>query len=45
MQIISHRGFWSNKALQNSLDSFRESFIHSFGIETDIRGGGGVKTT
>ena len=41
MQIISHRGFWSNKALQNSLDSFRESFIHSFGIETDIRGGGG----
>lgn len=37
MEIISHRGLWSDPTLKNSYQSFRNSFINNFGLETDIR--------
>ncbi len=37
MEIISHRGYWSETNEKNSLVSFKKSFDIGFGIETDIR--------
>jgi hypothetical protein len=37
MEIISHRGLWSENIIKNSIISFEESFNKSFGTETDIR--------
>lgn len=37
MEIISHRGFWSDKCDKNSLASFKRSFELGYGTETDIR--------
>jgi len=36
MNIISHRGMGFGKE-QNTIEAFKESFKHSYGIETDIR--------
>jgi hypothetical protein len=37
MKIICHRGYWSKKNQQNTIESFQHAFEHGFGIETDIR--------
>jgi glycerophosphoryl diester phosphodiesterase len=37
MKIISHRGLWSSKPYQNTIQAFQQSFNNGFGIETDIR--------
>ncbi|MDA9000667.1 hypothetical protein N9J66_01230 [Gammaproteobacteria bacterium] len=37
MEIISHRGFWSNENDKNSLAAFKRSFNSGYGTETDIR--------
>ena len=37
MDIISHRGFWKSKEEKNSLKSFDNAVLNSFGIETDVR--------
>ncbi|MBA3672972.1 MAG: hypothetical protein H0W68_13255 [Gemmatimonadaceae bacterium] len=37
MQLISHRGFWRERAEQNTMPAFARSFAGGFGIETDIR--------
>ena len=37
IQIISHRGFWTNDEEKNTLEAFQKSFSNGFGIETDIR--------
>ena len=37
MQIISHRGLWSNPSEKNSINSFENSIKEGFGLETDIR--------
>ncbi|MGX2971477.1 hypothetical protein [Helicobacter sp. T3_23-1059] len=44
MQIIAHRGFWCDSALQiaqnrtpNSLESFERAFQNGFGVESDLR--------
>jgi len=37
MIILSHRGYWNNKFEQNSGVAFKRSFLHGFGVETDIR--------
>ncbi|WP_270990530.1 hypothetical protein [Campylobacter upsaliensis] len=41
MQILAHRGFWREKKEQNSLASLAKAFEMGFGIETDLRDGGG----
>ena len=35
--ILCHRGFWSKKSSQNSLQSFEKAFSLGFGIEIDVR--------
>ncbi|HEC1569936.1 TPA: hypothetical protein R1X71_000931 [Campylobacter upsaliensis] len=42
MQILAHRGFWREKNEQNTLASLAKAFEMGFGIETDLRDGGGV---
>lgn len=37
MTVLSHRGFWQIESEKNKLVSFRHSFLHNFGVETDIR--------
>ncbi len=37
IHILAHRGVWSNKKEQNTLDSFKIAFDNGWGIETDIR--------
>lgn len=37
IEIISHRGFWSETIKQNSRESFIHSLQRGYGIETDIR--------
>jgi glycerophosphoryl diester phosphodiesterase len=37
MEIISHRGLWSDNIIKNSVTAFEESFFNGFGTETDIR--------
>lgn len=37
MKIIAHRGFWNNKAEQNSFVAFERALKNGFGIETDLR--------
>lgn len=37
IKIIAHRGFWREKADQNSLQAFKDAFDNGYGIETDIR--------
>ncbi|MEB2817350.1 hypothetical protein Q9Q47_05550 [Campylobacter upsaliensis] len=41
MEILAHRGFWREKKEQNSLASLAKAFEMGFGIETDLRDGGG----
>lgn len=41
MQIISHRGFWTETLPKNSLEAFDHSFRHQLGTETDFRDGMG----
>ncbi|MDL0110362.1 MULTISPECIES: hypothetical protein [Campylobacter] len=42
IEILAHRGFWREKNEQNSLASLAKAFEMGFGIETDLRDGGGV---
>lgn len=42
MQILSHRGLWSEPADKNSVAAFRRSFTSGFGTETDLRDANGV---
>ena len=37
MFILSHRGYWKSKSEQNTITAFNRSFLHGFGVETDIR--------
>lgn len=37
MEIISHRGFWTDAREKNRPEAFRRSFEHGFGVETDVR--------
>lgn len=37
MQIISHRGHWTDPSEKNSLAAFERALARGFGIETDIR--------
>jgi len=37
MEIISHRGLWSNPLQKNSVMAFKRSFELGYGTETDIR--------
>lgn len=37
MNIICHRGYWSDKSEQNTLYSFSESTKRGYGIELDVR--------
>ena len=37
MEIISHRGLWSNISEKNTKTAFHTSFKNNFGTETDIR--------
>jgi len=37
MEIISHRGFWTEVREKNSEVAFKRSFENGFGLETDIR--------
>lgn len=37
MQILSHRGYWLDKAEKNGEVAFRRSFAAGFGTETDVR--------
>lgn len=37
MKILAHRGYWTDKAEQNSLRAFERAFTYGFGIETDVR--------
>lgn len=41
MKIIAHRGLWDIREEGNTIESFREAFMHGYGIETDIRDYGG----
>ena len=35
--ILCHRGMWSKRNNQNSIESFKRAFTEGFSIETDIR--------
>lgn len=37
MIILSHKGFWGNHKVPNSLQSIKKSLNHDFGVEFDIR--------
>lgn len=37
MQILAHRGWWTDPAEKNSEAAFRRAFAAGFGIETDVR--------
>lgn len=37
MQIISHRGYWTDSAEKNTATAFHRSFAKGYGTETDIR--------
>jgi hypothetical protein len=37
MKIIAHRGLWSSKDEQNTIESFKKCVEFGFGIETDVR--------
>lgn len=37
MQILAHRGWWTDPAEKNSEVAFRRAFAAGFGIETDVR--------
>ena len=37
MQIISHRGFWTDESEKNTVSAFRRAFTMDFGVETDFR--------
>ena len=37
MQIIAHRGFWTQASEKNTLEAFERALSHGFGIETDFR--------
>lgn len=41
MKILSHRGWWENRAEHNTLAAIERSFRAGFGIETDVRDAGG----
>lgn len=37
MKILAHRGFWQDKAEQNTLSAFKKAYENGFGIEYDVR--------
>lgn len=37
LDIIAHRGFWSEEIQKNSIESFKLALENGFGIETDLR--------
>ena len=37
MQILAHRGFWTDREDMNSLAAFQRAFSDGFGVETDVR--------
>lgn len=37
MYILAHRGYWLQKAEENTMDAFRKAFKNGFGVETDVR--------
>ena len=37
MNIIAHRGFWSNVGEKNNMTAFQRALDNGFGIETDVR--------
>lgn len=37
MQIISHRGYWREAPEKNTKIAFERSFLHGYGVETDLR--------
>ena len=37
MQILSHRGFWTQPAEKNSFAALERSLLRGFGLETDFR--------
>lgn len=41
MKILSHRGYLEKQAGKNSIIAFDRSFLNSYGLETDLRDGGG----
>jgi len=42
MQILAHRGEWTQASEQNSLNAIARAFQNNFGVETDIRDSNGV---
>lgn len=37
MKLLCHRGHWTKRENQNSLEAFERAISHGYGIETDIR--------
>lgn len=37
MQILAHRGFWTQPSEKNTLAAFENAWAYGFGIETDVR--------
>lgn len=37
MQLVAHRGLWSDRASRNTRDAFRRAWAAGYGIETDVR--------
>lgn len=42
MILLAHRGVWSEKAEQNTLDAYRRAFSAGWGVELDVRDFAGV---
>jgi hypothetical protein len=37
MEILAHRGWWTSREHQNSLDALTRALTAGFGVEADIR--------
>jgi glycerophosphoryl diester phosphodiesterase len=37
MQVLAHRGWWTNAGEKNSIGAFRRALAGGFGVETDLR--------
>jgi len=37
MDILAHRGFWTDRSEHNSESAFRRAFAKGYGVETDVR--------
>jgi hypothetical protein len=42
MQVLAHRGWWTNVSEKNSISAFRRAWEGGFGLETDLRDRGGA---